>query len=323
MSKVIGIDISKGSFDVAFLSEDKSVVLKKYANGTEGFKKFCAELTGQEHVVMEATGIYHLRLATVLYNRGIQVSVVNPLVIRRFSQTVLSRVKTDAKDAAIIAQYGYLHKPSLWNPRKPVMEKLRQQMSALRFLRRQESASRNFLHAWSLLPESDPAAGKALRMTLSAIQKQIGCIEKQMLATVKGSCQNEYDRLVQVPGIGPKTAMLLIAITDGFERFDNVKKLVSYIGLSPRIFESGSSVKGRSHITKLGMGEIRRMLYLCAWTAKRCNKACKELYDRLKAKGKPERVIKIAIAHKLLRIAFAISKNQKNFDENYHLKFGF
>ena len=107
----------------------------------------------------------------------------------------------------------------------------------------------------------------------------------------------------------------MLVITYGFSRFSNVKEFLSYIGMAPKPFESGTSVRSKSYISKMGNSRIRQLLYLCAWTAKRLNKPCQTLYERLKAKGKPEKVIKIAIAHKLLRQAFAVVFNQQDFDQ--------
>ena len=123
--------------------------------------------------------------------------------------------------------------------------------------------------------------------------------------------------LQTIPGIGPKSSAIIIAITGNFEKFSNYKQLIAYVGLNPRIFESGTSVKGKGHICKMGTSRLRKLLYLCSWSAKKHNVFCKEMYERLKAKSKPERVIKVAIACKLLRQAFAVGKNQTNFNINY------
>ncbi len=120
-----------------------------------------------------------------------------------------------------------------------------------------------------------------------------------------------------IPGLGKKTAMALIVLSGGFERFDDYRKLSSYIGICPRLFESGTSVKGKARICKMGMSRIRAMLYICAWSAKRCNKACKELYERLVAKGKAKKLALIAVANKLLKQAFAIATQKTKYNENY------
>ena len=123
--------------------------------------------------------------------------------------------------------------------------------------------------------------------------------------------------LVSIPGIGKKTAMMLTVLSGGFTRFDDYRKLSSYIGICPRIFESGTSVKGKARICKMGMSRIRATLYVCSWSARRSNKACSELYERLLAKGKAKKLALIAVANKLLKQAFAIAKQQTKYNGNY------
>ncbi|MEZ4880590.1 MAG: transposase [Chitinophagales bacterium] len=104
------------------------------------------------------------------------------------------------------------------------------------------------------------------------------------------------------------------------KKFDNYRQLIAYVGLSPRKYESGTSVRGRGHICKMGQSQIRKLLYMCSWSAKKLNKACIAMYERLIAKGKAERVVKIAIANKLLKQAFAIAKNKEVYNENFMQK---
>ncbi len=138
-----------------------------------------------------------------------------------------------------------------------------------------------------------------------------------MIEIIKKHYGETFVSLKTIPGIGTKTAIILIAITNNFRKFDDIKKLSAYVGLAPRIFESGTSVKGKGHITKMGNKYLRKLLYLCTWSAKKYNEQCKLMYERLSEKGKPERVIKIAIANKLLRQAFAIGTNLSSYDEKY------
>jgi transposase len=126
--------------------------------------------------------------------------------------------------------------------------------------------------------------------------------------------------LESIPGLGKKTAIMLIVASGGFSRFSNYRKLISYIGLSPRIYESGISVKGKARICKLEMPRLRAMLYVCAWSAKRYNKTCCQLYERLLAKGKVKKLALIAVVNKLLKQAFAISTNHTLYNENYAAK---
>ncbi|KKL53809.1 hypothetical protein LCGC14_2271660, partial [marine sediment metagenome] len=120
-----------------------------------------------------------------------------------------------------------------------------------------------------------------------------------------------------IPGLGRKTSLMLIVLTDGFERFDSASQLCSYSGLTPIIRESGSSVKGRPRISKIGNQKLRNLLFMCSFTACKHNKACKAIYDRIVAKGKSKKLALMAVCNKLLKQAFAVAKSGLVYDGNY------
>jgi len=134
---------------------------------------------------------------------------------------------------------------------------------------------------------------------------------------VKEEYQDLLTRIKTVPGIGVKTGTTLIVLTDGFERFSSAKELCSYAGLTPIIRQSGSSVRGRSRISKVGNKKLRNLLFMCSFNACKCNKACKELYDRIVAKGKSKKLALIAVCNKLLKQVFAIAKSGLVYDQAY------
>ena len=166
----------------------------------------------------------------------------------------------------------------------------------------------------------DPATEQSLCQTIAFIKDQQKKAERRMRSLAKEHFKDCYGALLSIPGIGPKTALLLICITDGFRKFTNYKQLLSYAGLSPKTEESGTSVRKKAHISKMGTAGLRKSLYLCSWSAKRCNKGCRELYERLSGKGKPERVVKVAIAAKLLKVAFAVGSSCLPYQEDYSSK---
>ena len=114
-----------------------------------------------------------------------------------------------------------------------------------------------------------------------------------------------------------KTALFLIVVTDGFAKFETAKQLCSYVGITPTIRESGSSVRGRSRISKVGNKKLRNLLFLVSFSACKYNKACKAIYDRIVAKGKSKKLALIAVANKLLKQAFAIAKSGLAYDHNF------
>lgn len=311
-----GIDISKSFFDVAILDEGKYRHYK-FSNDAIGFKDLLKVFPQHVHVIMEASGPYYLRLACFLTAQQIAVSVINPLVIRRFCQMRMSRTKTDKKDAVMIAEYGKTERPAVWKAPEQSVIALQQMEAVLSNLMKERTALSNQLESFTSSGMLDKKLKGILTYELKHKEKLIGQINKTM-ETLAGNYYAEMlKNLESIPGMGKKTAMKLIVLSGGFDRFDDYRKLSSYIGICPRLFESGTSVKGKARICKMGMSRIRAMLYVCAWSAKRCNKACKELYERLVAKGKAKKLALIAVANKLLKQAFTIATRKTKYNENY------
>ena len=114
-----------------------------------------------------------------------------------------------------------------------------------------------------------------------------------------------------------KTALILSVFADGFLGFESAKELCCYAGLTPIIIESGSSINGRSRMSKMGHTKLRNVLFMCNFNACKCHKVCKVLYNRIVAKGKHKKLALIAVCNKLLKQAFAIVKNGLPYDEQY------
>jgi transposase len=311
-----GIDISKSFFDVAFALHGR-YTHHKFSNDSPGFKALLEVIPDNSRVIMEASGPYYLQLACYLTDQGFEVSVVNPLVIRRFCQMRMSRAKTDKKDAMMIAEYGKAEKPSLWQRPEQHTITLQQMEALLANLNKEKTSLNNQLESFSHSGMLDKQLKKVIVKELKHKERLIKEVSKAMEALAEEHYAQMLSNLESIPGVGKKTAMALIILSGGFNRFDDYRKLSSYIGICPRLFESGTSVKGKARICKMGMSRIRAMLYICSWSAKRCNKACSELYERLIAKGKAKKLALIAVANKLLKQAFAIATQKTKYNENY------
>lgn len=311
-----GIDISKSFFDVA-LSLAGKYGYYKFSNDQAGFSALLKVLPEHTQVVMEASGPYYLQLACYLAEHGIALSVVNPLVIRRFCQMRMSRAKTDKKDAMMIAEYGKTQRPGLWKVPDHHTIALQQMEALISNLRKERTALSNQLESFTHSGMLDKALEEMMVKELEHKDDLLKKVNKEMQVLARQHYAEMLSSLESIPGMGKKTAMALVVLSDGFNRFDDYRKLSSYIGICPRLFESGTSVKGRARICKMGMSRIRAMLYICSWSAKRCNKACKELYERLIGKGKAKRLALIAVANKLLKQAFAIATQKTKYNENY------
>lgn len=313
---IIGIDVSKASFDGAW-DDAGQRGHQSFAYTDAGIAALLAATPEAAHYVMEATGIYHSRLALALYEAGRQVTVLNPLVVKRYAQMQLSRVKSDKADAELLRRYGEQQPLTPWAPESETIVELQQAHRWLDDLVRARTQLVNRQEAAAHQPRPSAFVARQMTHQLQQLERQIRNCERHLEELVKKSFSALYARLLSIPSLGPKTALELIIVTNGFRRFADVKALCAYIGVSPTTLRSGTSVKGQGAIAKLGQGRMRQLLYLCSWTAKRCNPACRALHARMKAAGKPPKVINIAIAHKLLRQAFAIAQHNTTFSAEF------
>lgn len=149
------------------------------------------------------------------------------------------------------------------------------------------------------------------------LRKHIKTLHKQIEELIAEDDETVVEHISSVPGVGKKTAIALLTATKGMHGFDDYRQVSSYFGLCPRIYDSGKSVHGKAHICKMGMGWIRKLLYMCAVSAARYNRECASLYERLRQKGKTVKVALIAVANKLLKQIFAIVKNNCAYNEFY------
>lgn len=312
-NEIYGIDISKKVFDVYSLNSGH----KQFNNDEKGFKLLLRELPKQALVIMEATGYYHYRLAQYLHKRGVKVSVVNPLSVKRFIQMRLAKVKTDKSDAKAICEYGIQNAVPLYNALTDVQAECLQLFRLLDIYMKQRTATKNKIKGEESLGKPSRAVYSSLKRNLRHLDKEIGCIEDRLLELVKQDQQQQLTLLKSIPGMGVKTALFLIVVTDGFKKFETASQLCSYVGITPTIRESGSSVRGRSRISKVGNKKLRNLLFLCAFSACKHNKGCRELYERIVAKGKSKKLALIAVSNKLLKQAFAIAKSGLPYDENF------
>ncbi len=311
--KIYGIDISKSVFDM-YNDLDGYIQFK---NDDKGFKSLFESLPDNALVVMEATGYYHYRLAQFLHHNNILVSVVNPLSVKRFIQMKLAKVKTDKSDAKSIFDYATVNKVSFYNALSEVQGECLQLYQLLDVYVKKSTATKNKLHGEKVLGVPSKTVYASLKRDLKHLDKEISILEDKLLSLVKQDNQHQLTLLQTIPGIGLKTALFLIVVTDGFKKFETASQLCSYAGITPSIKISGSSVRGRSRISKVGNRKLRRLLFLASFSAFRHNKACKALFERIVAKGKSKKLALIAVANKLLKQAFAIAKSGLPYDKNF------
>lgn len=311
--KIYGIDISKDVFDLY----NDTLGHLQFRNEEKGFKSLLDSLPKNALVVMEATGYYHYRLAQYLHKNSVSVSVVNPLSVKRFIQMKLAKVKTDKSDARSIFNYGTSNEVPLYNALTEVQSECLQIFQLLDIYVKNSTATKNKLHGEKVLGIPSKIVFSSLKRDLKHLEKEILILEDKLLHLVKQENRVQLTLLQTIPGIGLKTALFLIVATDGFRKFETASQLCSYAGITPIIKVSGSSVRGKSRISKVGNRKLRRLLFLASFSAFRYNKACKNLFERIVAKGKSKKLALIAVANKLLKQAFAIVKRGLPYDEKF------
>ena len=312
-TRIVGIDVSKATFDVAFSAEARAV----YSNDPSGFTRFRQALADGDHVIMEATGTYFLKLATFLSEQGITVSVINPAVISYFARMRLVRAKTDRVDANIIREYGCLETLPVWMPTEDVFIELNQLDSHLQGLQGDRNRVIGRLEALQQCARINAYTLEDLQLQLTDLEGRIKQCEKELVVLTEAHFPELLTLLTSIKGIGKKTAIMFIVLTHGFTRFTSPKHFASFLGLSSFIRQSGTSVRGAGGISKMGNPRMRQLLYMAALTARTKNQACKTFAERLANNGKPVKVVHIAVANKLIRLAFAVCLKQQSYSECY------
>ena len=128
---------------------------------------------------------------------------------------------------------------------------------------------------------------------------------------------DQLKSLRSIKGIGKRATAMLIVFTQGFKFTNSHRQLISFAGLSPSEYTSGTSIQGKSKIYKKGGKNLRDVLYMCSMNAIKTNPACKALYDRLRVNGKTGKQALIAVCNKLLKKVFAVVKNNTLYQPNY------
>ena len=175
----------------------------------------------------------------------------------------------------------------------------------------------NRIEALSQCVTIDKFTMRDLKSQREDLESRIKRGEKELGQRVQEQFPGLLALLTSICGIGLKTATMFIVLTEAFTSFPDAKRFSSYIGLSSFRRDSGLSVRGSGSISKMGNPRMRQLLYMAALTAKTQNKACKAFADRLKASGKPAKVVRIAVANKLVRQAFAVLEKQEIYSESY------
>ena len=319
MISYLGIDVSKAWLDVLLLREGLPAEKGQFDNSQQGFRQLQRFLKKRKvktlHACLEATGYYGAEAALFLHEAGYVVSLVNPVRIKAYAESQLSRTKTDAGDAALIADFCRTQQPEAWIPPPPEQQELQalvRHLENLQDMRQQEVNRRQ-----ADIPSETIL--KTLNEHIAFLDQQIADLRQLIHDHIQRHpyLRQQQDLLTSIPGIGDLTAFKLLAEIVDIHAFDSARQLAAFAGLTPRERRSGSSVRGRTRLSKRGSPRLRNALYFPAIVAQRHNPILHVFAQPLLAAGKSKMQIVAAVMRKLLHLVFGILKSGLPFDPHF------
>lgn len=328
--RCVGIDISKSTFTACICDSKGSNSLvysdvRHFKNEKNGFNQLLrwvrkASKTDSELVfLMEATGIYYENLAHFLYKLKQTVHVVLPNTSKHYFLSLNVKTKTDEIDAKILSQFGVerCHKP--WQAPNDTILELRNLTRYYVQLQEQKTALNNIKHSKEHAHHVQKFILKSNKNLIAQIDKQIIACKTKIEEQINNdeNLKKKVKNLLSVKGVGLITVATIIAETLGFMHIRNRKQLASYAGYDVVQRESGTSIKGKTRISKKGNRYIRKSLYYPAMVACRYNPELKEKYQRIIAKKPSKMIGQVAIQRKLLLLMFTLWKNNTEYQQDY------
>lgn len=311
----VGIDVSKHSLDVALAPHARP---KSFPYDADGLRQLLMQLPPPSDclVALEATGGYQRRLVSELLAAGYRVAVVNSARVRDFAKAHGILAKTDALDARLIARYAQDTSPRTLPPPQPQQAELQQLVVRRRQLVELRTSEHNRLET-----PSSPVVRASIQQVLTLLDQQLDSIEQQIAALLETDdhWKDKAQRLESVPGIGPTTAATLLAELPELGTL-NRQQIGALAGLAPFNHDSGT-FQGKRRV-RGGRRTVRCALYMATLTALRCNPVIRDFAQRLKARGKPFKVLITACMRKLLVILNTLLSHQTHWNPKPCLKNG-
>ncbi|MCH7911247.1 MAG: IS110 family transposase [Candidatus Hydrogenedentes bacterium] len=316
----VGMDVAKDGFDASFVRRDqhfpdtelRNIPVASFTRSEQGVKAFLSWLDSHNtdedevRVVMESTGHYSQELSVWLL---VERATLTPAIAHAghtaaFIKSLGVRNKTDRLEARALGFYGVERNPQAYEPLTPERAELRELSRYRDSLVQQCTRMKNQMKRDTASPFVQQNRDKRLRLLKADIER----VETHMKELVKQheDLARDIVLLSSIYGVGFISATVVIAELGDLRRFDRARPLTAFAGMSPRHYESGSSIHRRSRLCKQGNPRIRQILYLCAMIAVRGDNLHAKAYRELIDNGKPKKVALIAIMRKLLVLMRAI-----------------
>jgi transposase len=308
-SVVVGIDVSQQKLDVHLWPVGLEWSLENSPAGVEQLLERLRAHTVRL-AVLEATGRYDRRAALALMDAGYETAVVNPRQPRDFAKSTGQLAKTDRIDARILAQFGAVIGPRATErpaENRLILDELvgrRRQLVAMLGQERIRGEQATHRSVW-----------KQIKHSIEALEKQLAQIEKEILAWIDrdDDWRIRFDLLKSTPGIGDATAAVLVAELPELGQL-NRQQIAKLVGVAPMNRDSGKH-RGERHIAG-GRATVRKSLYMATLSARSWNPTIRTFAERLKAAGKPFKVVMIACMRKLLTILNTMLRNNQPWNSS-------
>lgn len=327
----LGTDISKAKIDICFMELDAELNTrikgtKTFSNTNKGWAAILKYINRFRNeglpflVAMEATGVYHENFAYYLKGNEIPLSIVLPNMSRNYAKSLNKKSKTDKADAEILAQMGLERKLNLWQGMNDKLLKIKRLLREREGLNHQMTIVKNRRHAVSSSYSPDKETLKRMEKQMAFIQKQIKAIEKQVDTLYQSDeiLKSKVEKICKIGGVGVQTVLTVVSEANGFELIKNKGQLVSYSGYDVVENESGTSLRGKTRISKKGNSHIRKALHMPALCAVKHEPKLTELYERvLERNPKTKMIAYVAVQRKLLVLIYTLYKNNMEYNPNF------
>jgi transposase len=316
----VGIDVSKDALDACLILPGGRTKQSTFANDPKGHAALLAwadrHAKGNDlHFCMESTGSYSEAPATHLANAGRLVSVANPARVKYAGLARGRGNKTDRADAKLIAEYAAREKPKAWQPAAPEVRELQALVRRIDDLVEMAAREKCRLASAALTR----SARQSITRTVRLLEKEATRVRKQAdeLVAARESLLADRTLLESIPGVGRQTATTILAELPAVERLPCAESAAAYCGLAPREYQSGTSVKKRTRLSKAGNARLRKALFMPTQTAVRFNPLLKRFFERLVDAGKTPMQAIGACMRKLVMICYGVLKNRTPFDPKW------
>jgi transposase len=330
LKQVLGVDVAQKELVVCLGSISENLKVELYArrvfvNNQTGFVALIKWVKKQVdesiklQFVMEATGVYHQKFAYFLDENNYNINIVLPNKISNYIRTLENKTITDKTCADAIAQFGLERNLENWKRPNSIYKNLKQLTRERDQVLSERVMVKNQLHAEKAEAEPHDGSLDRINARISFLSKQLKEINQDIETCISKdkTLKNNIKIITTIPGIGSLTAAIVLGETNGFELIRNKKQLVSYSGLDVIEKQSGTSIKGKTKISKRGNRNLRKSMHLPSLTALRYIPSFQDLYSRIFNKTGLKMKGIVAVHRKLLELIYTLFKTKTTFNKNY------